>query len=129
MADKKVTKKEYYGMVQEVVEASNIENKEDVLAFIQREVEILDAKAEKAAERAAAKKAEGDELRAVVEGVVTEELQTADAITAAVQAQTGDSEITKSKVVARLSQLVRNGVVAKDEVKVDSRKLTAYRLA
>lgn len=125
MAETKITKREYYGMVREVVEASEAENKADVLAFIDHEVELLDAKAAKAAKRAADKKAEGDELRAVVESILTDELQTADSIAAQVEGE----DVTKQKVVARLTQLVKAGVAVKDTVKVDSRKLVAYRLA
>ncbi len=38
---KRVTKKEYFGMVREIVEASGVDNKEDILAFVDREVELL----------------------------------------------------------------------------------------
>jgi hypothetical protein len=87
---------------------------------------LLDAKAEKAKERAAKTKAEGDELRAAVQAVLTDEYQLADAIVAQVEGE----EITKSKVVARLTQLVAAEVAVKDTIKAeDGRKLVAYKLA
>ena len=126
MAEVKVTKKDWYAQIRAVVEASDNEQKEGILGFIDHEVELLEAKATKAAERAASKKADGDELRNAVQAVLTDELQTIDAITA----QINGEDITKAKVTARLTQLVKAGVATKDMVKTeDSRKVTAYKLA
>ena len=125
MAEVKVTKKDWYAQIRAVVEASDNEQKEGILGFIDHEVELLEAKAAKAAERAASKKADGDELRNAVQAVLTDELQTIDAITAQIEGE----NITKAKVTARLTQLVKAGVATKDMVKTeDSRKVTAYKL-
>lgn len=125
MAEVKVTKKDWYAQIRAVVEASDNEQKEGILGFIDHEVELLEAKAAKAAERAASKKADGDELRSAVQAVLTDELQTIDAIAA----QINDEDVTKAKVTARLTQLVKAGVAAKDMVKTeDGRKVTAYKL-
>ena len=125
MAEVKVTKKDWYAQIRAVVEASDNEQKEGILGFIDHEVELLEAKAAKAAERAASKKADGDELRNAVQAVLTDELQTIDAITAQIE----DEDITKAKVTARLTQLVKAGVATKDMVKTeDGRKVTAYKL-
>ena len=126
MAEVKVTKKDWYAQIRAVVEASDNEQKEGILGFIDHEVELLEAKAAKAAERAASKKADGDELRNAVQAILTDELQTIDAITAQIEGE----DITKAKVTARLTQLVKAGVATKDMVKTeDSRKVTAYKLA
>lgn len=125
MAEVKVTKRDWYAQIRAVVEASDNEQKEGILGFIDHEVELLEAKAAKAAERAASKKADGDELRSAVQAVLTDELQTIDAIAA----QINDEDVTKAKVTARLTQLVKAGVAAKDMVKTeDGRKVTAYKL-
>lgn len=125
MAEVKVTKKDWYAQIRAVVEASDNEQKEGILGFIDHEVELLEAKAAKAAERAASKKADGDELRNAVQAVLTDELQTIDAITAQIESE----DITKAKVTARLTQLVKAGVATKDMVKTeDGRKVTAYKL-
>lgn len=125
MAEVKVTKKDWYAQIRAVVEASDNEQKEGILGFIDHEVELLEAKAAKAAERAASKKADGDELRNAVQAVLTDELQTIDAITAQIEGE----DITKAKVTARLTQLVKAGVATKDMVKTeDGRKVTAYKL-
>lgn len=125
MAEVKITKKDWYAQIRAVVEASDNEQKEGILGFIDHEVELLEAKAAKAAERAASKKADGDELRNAVQAVLTDELQTIDAITAQIEGE----EITKAKVTARLTQLVKAEVAVKDMVKTeDGRKVTAYKL-
>ena len=125
MAEVKVTKKDWYAQIRAVVEASDNEQKEGILGFIDHEVELLEAKAAKAAERAASKKADGDELRNAVQAVLTDELQTIDAITAQIEGE----DITKAKVTARLTQLVKAGIATKDMVKTeDGRKVTAYKL-
>ena len=125
MAEVKVTKKDWYAQIRAVVEASDNEQKEGILGFIDHEVELLEAKAAKAAERAASKKADGDELRNAVQAVLTNDLQTIDAITAQIEGE----DITKAKVTARLTQLVKAGIATKDMVKTeDSRKVTAYKL-
>ena len=73
MEEVKVTKKDWYAQIRAVVEASDNEQKEGILGFIDHEVELLEAKAAKAAERAASKKADGDELRNAVQAVLTDE--------------------------------------------------------
>jgi len=126
MAETKMTKKDWFEVIKGIVEASDNENAAGAVEFIDKQMELLAAKAEKAKERAAKTKAEGDEMRAAVQAVLTEELQTIDEITAQVEGE----EITKAKVTARLTQLVKAEVATKDTVKTeDGRKVTAYKLA
>lgn len=126
MAETKMTKKDWFEVIKGIVEASDNENAAGAVEFIDKQMELLAAKAEKAKERAAKTKAEGDEMRAAVQAVLTEELQTIDEITAQVEGE----EITKAKVTARLTQLVKAEVATKDTVKIeDGRKVTAYKLA
>lgn len=47
MAEKRITKKEYFAMVAGVVERANPTNKEELLAFIAHEVELLEKKSAK----------------------------------------------------------------------------------
>lgn len=126
MAETKMTKKDWFEVIKGIVEASDNENAAGAVEFIDKQMELLAAKAEKAKERAAKAKTEGDEMRAAVQAVLTEELQTIDEITAQVEGE----EITKAKVTARLTQLVKAEVATKDTVKTaDNRKVTAYKLA
>lgn len=95
-----------------------------VLDYVDTTIAQIDTKAAKAKERAAEKKAEGDALREEVFSHVTDEYQTADAITALVVGE----DITKAKVVARLTQLVKAGMVEKEQQKVGDAKLMCYRV-
>jgi hypothetical protein len=122
--EKRVTKKENFETLRGIVEDSTVENKDELVAFIDAQIALVESKAEKAKERAAAKKAEGDELRATIKSILTDELQTVDMITD----QIDDEEITKAKVVARLSQLVKLGEAEKEQVKVEDKKVMAYKI-
>lgn len=124
--NKKLTKKDYFGMIREMVEGASVENKEELLTFIDNQVTMLDAKAEKAKARAAEKRAEGDELRATVKAVLTNEFQGIEDILPQVEGE----EITKAKIIARLTQLVKAGEVEKAKAKTEDKKeITVYKLA
>lgn len=118
----KMTKVEYFAMVREIV--AGVEGTEDLVQFIDHEVELIQAKAGKAKARAAQKKSEGDALREAVYAVITEDAQTIDDIVAQIEGE----EITKAKVTARLTQLVNAGLVTKEAAKVDTRKVMTYKL-
>ena len=123
--EKKVTKRDYYEMLKEIVLNANVEGSTELVEFIDKQVALIDSKAEKAKERNAEKKAKGDELREVVQSVLTDEFQTIDAIASQIEGE----EITKAKITARLTSLVKNGIAEKTDVKDDEgRKLKAYKL-
>lgn len=123
--EKKITKRDYYEMLKEIVTNSNVEGASELVEFIDKQVALIDTKAEKAKARNAEKKANGDELRDAVQAILTDEFQTIDAIVAQVEGE----EITKAKVTARLTSLVNNGIAEKADVKDDEgRKLKAYKL-
>lgn len=125
MENKKLTKKDYYGMLKDIILTSDVDNKEELEAFIDRQVEIIDNKAEKAKERAAEKKAEGDELRAAIKSILTEDYQSADDILAQLEGE----DLSKAKIIARLTQLVNNGDAEKAQAKTeDGKKFMTYRL-
>lgn len=120
----KMTKAMWFEEIKAVVEASGAERADEMVEFIDAQVELLAKKAEKAKERAAAKKVEGDELREVVRAVLTDELQAIDDIVAKIEGE----DVTKAKVTARLTQLVKAELAEKDQIKVGDRKVMAYRL-
>lgn len=124
MAEVKMTKAMWFEEIKAVVEASGAEHAAEMVEFIDAEMARLAAKAEKAKERAAAKKVEGDELREVVKAVLTDEFQAIDAIVAQIDGE----DVTKAKVTARLTQLVKAEMAEKDQIKVGDRKVMAYRL-
>ena len=126
MADTiKMTKIECFEQLAGIVEASDVENKEDILKFIQGSIETLENRKRAAQERAEKKKNEPDELADAVKAVLSEELQTADDIAAQIEGE----DDTKQKVVARLTKMVNAGIVRKDSVKTDDkRKVMGYAL-
>lgn len=121
----KMTKAMWFEEIKAVVEASDYERKDEAVEFIDKQLELIASKAEKARERAAKTKAEGDELREAVRAVLTDEFQTIDDIVA----QVAEEGVTKAKVTARLTQLVKAEMAEKDQIKADDgRKVMAYRL-
>lgn len=124
MAEVKMTKAMWFDAIKDVVAASDAEAKDEMIEFIDAQIELLSKKAEKAKERAAAKKVEGDELREVVKSVLTDEFQPIDDIVAHIEGE----DVTKAKVTARLTQLIKADMAEKEQVKVGDRKVMAYRL-
>ena len=127
--EKKITKREKFEMLKEIIRGDiNVEmtvEQAELVDFLDSQINAIDAKAEKAKARNAEKKANGDELRDVVQAILTEEFQTIDAIVAQIEGE----EVTKAKVTARLTSLVNNGIAEKADVKdEEGRKLKAYKL-
>ena len=134
MTEKKITKKEFYAGIIEVMQTGNSPIAPDeVIAFCENEIALLDKKAEKAKARAAAKKAEGDELTDIVKSVMsTDEFEVIADIAAKVAEI--DAESTIHKVTYRLGQLVKNGLAESTDVKIPAsegakaRTIKGYRL-
>ena len=129
----KITKREMYEAIKETFETGSCKFEADVvIEFCEKEIASLDTKAAKAKERAAAKKAEADELMKTVEAALTEDYQTIAEI-AAVVAET-DPDATISKVTYRLTKLVEAEIAEKTDVTVPAtegskaRKVKAFRV-
>lgn len=130
----KITKREMYEAIKETFETGSCKfEAETVIAFCEKEIDALDAKAAKAKERAAAKKAEADALMTLVEEALTDEYQPIADIAAVVVEK--DADATVSKVQYRLGKLVEAGVAEKTQITVEktetskARKIMAYRVA
>ena len=128
----KITKREMFEAIKETFETGSCKfDAATVMAFCDKEIASLDAKAAKAKERAAAKKAEADILMGQVEGALTGEFQTIADIAAAVAEVNADA--TVSKVTYRLTKLVESGIAEKTDVSVPgvdggkARKVKAFR--
>lgn len=126
MTEKKITKRDNFNTIIEVLTSAG---REDLAAVIAHEIELLDNKAAKAKATAAKKKVEGDALRDAVEAVLTDELQTIADVTAKIEGE----DITTAKVQFRLNALVNAGIASKEQVTVgegdSKRKLMAYKRA
>ena len=117
--EKKITKKEAFNAVINMVNENEIKMVGDVPAetvveTLTKAIEQLDKKAAKAAETRAKKAAESDELVETIFNLITDEPQTGDDITAKIDIE----GITVAKVRARLTKLVTNERIAKVPIKV-----------
>lgn len=121
------TKRNALEVIESVFNGGEVTNREDVLNYIAKEFAALDHKNEKARERAAERKANGDALRAALKEMVTDEPVTVKELVDRIN-QGADKEVTTSMVIARMSQLVKAGEVEKVQVKSDGRKLVGYIL-
>ena len=129
----KITKREMFEAIKETFETGSCKFEAEVVkAFCDKEIASLDAKAAKAKERAAAKKAEADVLMDQVQDALTDEFQVIADIAATVAEVNPDA--TVSKVQYRLSKLVENQIAEKSQVTLEktetskARKVMAYRL-
>ena len=128
----KITKREMFEAI--IALATGGEMKYDAEAFVnfcENEIALLDKKAVKAKERAATKKAEGDELtEAVRASMSTEEFEPIAEIAARIEGE----DVTIAQVQYRLTQLVKNGEAVKEQITVaggegqKTRKIMAYKL-
>ena len=129
----KITKREMFEAIKETFETGSCKyDAETVKAFCDKEIASLDAKAAKAKERAAAKKAEADVLMDQVQDALTDEYQTIADIAAAVAEVNPDA--TTSKITYRLTKLVEAEVAEKSQVVIPAtadtkaRKVQAYKI-
>ena len=132
--EKKITKREMYeaiktGCTTGEWTVSDVE----IAEFCDNEIALLDKKAIKAKERAAEKRAAGDELTDAVRAALTDEFAIIADIAAKV-AETYGEDATVARVTYRLTQLVKNGEAENGDVKVEggegqkTRTIKAYRL-
>lgn len=122
--EKKVTKKDMFA---EIITLARENGRVDIEEFCEVQIEQLNRKADKAKERKAERAAKGDALKDAIAAVLTEDLQTAADITEKVM--DAGEDVSRAKVVARLTKLVKEGVAGKMQVKVDKKRVMAYALA
>lgn len=123
MAEKKITKKDMFERLRTLI-PEDADDRDILIEFIDLQIGQIDKKAEKAKERAEKIKAEGDELRAAVEGALTNEWQTISDIIEVID----DETVTRAKISARLSALVKAGIADKEQRTVDGKRAMHYKL-
>lgn len=123
----KKTKAMYFAELREMVLAAveDQAQQDELLEFIDKQIETLEKRKVAAAERAEKKKAESDAMTDAILAQIGNELITVDEIVVALDSE----EVTRNKVTARLGKLVKAGTIVKEAVKVDGNKRMAYRLA
>lgn len=111
----KITKRAMYEAIAEAMDTGACKFAPDVVKeFCMNEIELLDKKAAKAKERAAAKAAEGDALTDVIAQALGEDFEPIADITARIE----DDDVTVAKCTYRLNKLVENGIAEKQAIKV-----------
>lgn len=125
MENTKKTKAMYFAELREmVVNWVDLENQDDLLEFIDKEIAVLERRKEKARERAVERKAESDALTDKIFDALGDEFMTLDDILPLLD---DEEDITKNKVTSRLGKLIKAGKVEKEMVKVEDKKRMAYR--
>ena len=122
--EKKMTKKEMFGLLLELLETAEVAERDELKNFVAHEIEMIENKAEKA--KTYKRKKTADVLK---EQIYTKldalEFRTIHDIVS----DFNDADITAAKVSARLTSLVKEGLVIKEEIKIENRKLMGYKLA
>ena len=135
MTTTKITKRDRYtALIAFLKSAETVDT--DLVEFCENEIALLDKKASKAKETAAAKKTEVDPLtEAIKDALATladDVYATTPEVTSMVSAD--DEDVTNAKVSHRLSQLVKAGEAESTNVKVPAteggkaRTIKGYRL-
>ena len=127
MENTKKTKAMYFAELREIILNTIMEqdDQDELIEFIDKQLETLERRKAAAAERAEKKRAASDAMSDAILAQIGEELVTVDDIVAALN----DEAVTRNKVTARLGKLVKAGTIVKEAVRVDGNKRMAYRLA
>ena len=122
--EKKMTKKEMFGLLLGLLETAEIAEREELKNFVAHEIEMIENKAAKA--KTYKRKEKADVLK---EQIYTK-LDIFDFKTIHdIVSDFDDADITAAKVSARLTSLVKEGLAIKEEIKIENRKLMGYKLA
>ncbi len=123
--EKKMTKKEMFGLLLGLLETVEVAEKEDLKEFVAHEIELITKKAEKSKDYK--RKKEVDVLKGEVAACLSDEYRTTADIVEDLLVDYPD--MSSAKVTARLTALVKEGVAVKESIKVGSRKLMGYKVA
>lgn len=114
MANSKMTKKDWFATIRAMVEGSGNEREDEILAFIDHEVELLEKKSSKSGQTKTQK--ENIEVVAKIENALRE-VGKAVTITELQTASEEMSAYSNQKLSALLKQMVSKGTVVRTEDK------------
>lgn len=117
----KVTKKERFAQLMAIVNASQVENSAELVAFIEHEVELLNKKNSRSG-KPTARQVENEEIKATILSVM-ERVGKPMTITQLL-AEIGNSELSNQRVSALVTQLKDSGEV----VRTVEKKVAFYSL-
>lgn len=134
MANNKITKKEYFAIVKGIVEQSSADNKADIVAFLDHEVELLDKKSGKS--KATPTQAANIVTLNVIKEVLADRNKPAtitelltDARLQSYTETTKDGEKTIAMTNQKLSSLVKKLVDVGEVVRTEEKKKAYFSLA
>ena len=133
MTNTKITKKAYFAIVKDIVEASGVDNKADIVAFLDHEVELLNKKSSKskATPTQAANAVTLDVIKEVLGGldkpVTITELLT-DARLQSYTETTKDGNRVIAMTNQKLSSLMKKLVDAHEVVRTEEKKKAYFSL-
>ena len=108
--EKKMTKKDYFNLVAEIVANADVENQEEIQAFIAHEIELLEKKSSKSKQTKTQKENEGI-MQEIVSVLAT--LDKKVTVTELMKADERMAVYSNQKLSALLKKLVDNGTVEK----------------
>ena len=113
-----MTKKEYFGEIKKIVEGANVDNRDEIIEFIDRQVELLSKKSN-------TKTKAQKENEVLVEDIYNALAEVGEAVTVTDFIAKAGLEFTNQKVSALLKKLVDAGRV----VKVTDKKKSYFSIA
>lgn len=125
----KKTKAMYFAELREMIMnvVEDQEKQDELIQFIDKQLESLEKRKVAAAARAEQKKTESDGLTAAIYSRLTCDFMTVDDILATFNEE---DKVTRNKITARLGKLVKAEEVVKETIKTeDGSKKMAYKLA
>lgn len=117
----KVTKRERFAQLMEIVNASQVENSAELVSFIEHEVELLNKKNSRSG-KPTARQVENEEIKATILSIM-ERVGKPMTITQLL-AEIGNSELSNQRVSALVTQLKDSGEV----VRTVEKKVAYYSL-
>lgn len=114
MAEKKITKKDRFEEIKGIIEQLEIENKEDIIAFLKNEIELLEKKSEN--RKPTEKQLEFQSLTEELKSILTK-LGQPSTIKEIKSANEKFNEFSPQKISAMLLQLIKKDEVVRTELK------------
>lgn len=128
MAEKKTTKVEWFEILKEIVNESECDRKEELINFLDTQIETTKKRNLRQAQYKAKKTKEAvDGLYEAISHILNNEFQSVDCIMDQID-KTVFPNVTKNKVVARLKKLVDNSQAEKMEKSIGGSRLMHYKL-
>lgn len=123
--EKKLTRRDFLiGLKDLIIDGYTPIDEDKLIGFLDKELSLIDGRAEKEAERREEERAKGDDIRDALLDLLTEEPQTADDFYDVL----GSEDVTRKMITARLIKLTKEDKIVTGETKEGKKKLVTYKL-